>query len=97
MSFKSIYVNTYTVMMVNLETQMIVFKHESPHLFETSIRCLMLKSDDLIMFSHNGIFILNIGMKQKTIEVGTLSYRLHSVHSCNDLHLEPTNHLKFQH
>lgn len=53
-SYKSIHVNTYNILLISLETKMIVYRHESEHMFEASITSILLESHDFIMFSQNG-------------------------------------------
>jgi len=48
-------------MLISLDTKMIVFRHESQHLWEAKVKSILLRSEDLIIFSHEGIRILNLG------------------------------------
>lgn len=97
--FKSMHINTYNVMLLNLATKMIIFRHESQHLWEASVRSVLLKSEDLIILSHEGIRILNLGLRPKKVvkSQNNTEYMLHPLNSCSDLRLESTNHLKFTH
>ena len=45
-SYKSIHINTYTVLMVNLETNQIEYRFESYHLWENNIQSIMLRNHD---------------------------------------------------
>jgi uncharacterized protein YueI len=45
-SYKSIHINTYTVLMVNLETRKIEYRLESYHLWENNIQSIMLRNHD---------------------------------------------------
>jgi len=44
MCFKSIHINTYNVILVDLKTKMIIYRHESEHLWEASIRSFLLET-----------------------------------------------------
>ena len=50
-SYKSIHINTYNVLIVNLETKLIEYRYECYHLWEANIRSIMLESNDCIIFS----------------------------------------------
>jgi hypothetical protein len=50
-SYKSIHINTYNVLIVNLESKLIEYRYESYHLWEANIRSIMLDNHDCIIFS----------------------------------------------
>jgi len=59
--YKSIYINSYNILLVNLQTNMIVFRHEHYHLWEASISSILLDSGDLVICSKDGKYVLSIG------------------------------------
>ena len=99
--FKSIFINTYNIMVVSLKTKQILIKHEHSHLYECSIGALLLKlQNDLILFSKDGMIVLNLGTSQSANKRAIkdsqdVDYYLHTLSSCKDLRLEESNHLKF--
>jgi hypothetical protein len=83
--------------MVNLDTKMIEYRHESYHLWEANIRSILLQNLDCIIFSQDGMFIVNLGTKSKRIiqDKAGITWMLHPLLSCTDLLLEDSNHLLF--
>lgn len=83
--------------MINLQTKNIVFRHESYHLWEASIKSILLKNGDFIIFSKDGKKILNLGNGEAKVVQDTdgIEFMLHPLKSCNELKLEETNFLKF--
>jgi len=68
-------------MVVSLKTKMIIYKHEHSHLFECSIRALLLKSNDIVLLSKEGMMVLNLGSEDRRAitdskEVGYMLYSL---------------------
>ena len=96
-SYKSVHINTYNILMVNLDTKMIEYRHESYHLWEANIRSILLQNLDCIIFSQDGMFIVNLGTKSKRIiqDKAGVTWMLHPLLSCTDLLLEDSNHLLF--
>lgn len=87
-------------MVVSLRTKQITIKHEHSHLYECSIGALLLQQqNDLILFSKDGMIVLNLGMmgetKRAIKDSQDVDYYLHTLSSCKDLRLEESNHLKF--
>jgi len=85
-------------MMIDLKTNLIAFVHESTHLWESKVRSCLLKFDDLLILSNNGLRMINLGnQKQKIVKkADKTEYMLHSISSCNDLRLENSNHIKLR-
>jgi len=54
LSYKSIYINTYNVLVVDLETKLIQFRHEKYHLWEAKIAGVLLKNYEYVMISQDG-------------------------------------------
>ena len=42
--YKSIYINTYNILLINLQTKMIVYHYESKHMWEVEIRSILLEN-----------------------------------------------------
>lgn len=94
---KSIFINTYNVYVIDLATKRVVYRHESYHLWEASIRGLLLKNYDFIILSKDGQKVMSLGYRNKRDlrdDSGT-TWQLHSLDSCRDLLLEPSNNLLF--
>jgi len=94
---KSIFINTYNVYVIDLATKRVVYRHESYHLWEASIRGLLLKNYDFIILSKDGQKVMSLGYQNKRVlrdNQGT-TWQLHSLDSCRDLLLEPSNNLLF--
>lgn len=51
MCYKSIYINTYNILLISLDTKMVLFRYETQHLWEASINSILLDNQDLIIFS----------------------------------------------
>jgi len=98
-SYKSIHINTYTVLMVNLETRKIEYRLESYHLWENNIQSIMLRNHDQVIFTQEGMSLVSHGVKPKKVVVDDkgIEWMLRSLLSCSDLKLEMSNHLLFQH
>ena len=94
-TYKSIYINTFNVIVLNLETELILFRHESYHLWEASIGCIMLSNQNLIINCKEGLKIMALGDVHKAIFISPngIDNMLHSLESCNDLKLEKSNHI----
>ena len=45
-SYKSIHINTYTILMINLETRKIEYRYEHYHLWENNIQSIILRNHD---------------------------------------------------
>lgn len=65
--FKTIYLNTFTVLIVNLETKMVLYKYDHPHLWEFKMDSTMLKFNDLLILSYRGTQIMNLGAQESKI------------------------------
>lgn len=92
---KTAYLNTYNVHIIDLESHLIKYKYEINHLWEARIQAILLKSEDLMTFSHEGIKILNTGQHpRKVIQAGQMDIMQHPFNSCRDLKLENSNLIK---
>ena len=104
-SYKSIYVNTYTVIAINVngETEdshstssRIVFLHESLHIWESQVKGYLLTSHDFIILTQDGIKALSLARtsSKKTIEdCHNNEVVLHSLQECMYLKIAESNHL----
>lgn len=97
MSFKSIYINTYNVIVICLSKKTVIFRYEVYHLWEASIRGILLKNYDFVIISKDGTDVMSLGYQDKRLIHGTygIDSMLHSLDSCTDLKLEESNHLMF--
>ena len=63
-SFKSIGINTFNVVVINLETKLIRYWHESYQLWESEVTGFCLKTNDFLILQKNGINVLVLGEKE---------------------------------
>lgn len=98
-SYKSIYINTFNVMVICLHQKSILYRFESYHLWEINIGGILLQNNDFIIFDKDGMSIMNLGTQDKKTIKGLRGYKsvLHSLNSCCDLKLEESNHIMFHH
>ena len=62
MGYKSIYINVYSVFVINIMTGYLAFRHESFCLWETKIASFLnLVNFDFISMQHQGLFVLALG------------------------------------
>lgn len=61
MSYKSIYINTYNVMVICLQSLQIIYRYETFHIWESTIRGIILKNYDYVMISKDGTFVMSLG------------------------------------
>tara|TARA_B110000285_G_scaffold219587_1_gene270323 strand:+ start:1165 stop:1665 length:501 start_codon:yes stop_codon:yes gene_type:complete len=89
-SYKSIYINTYSVFAINLDTESIIFRHESFCLWESKISSFLNSSTfDYISLQQQGISVLALSKTQsKIIRVDKYMHKLHSLQSCDYLKLD---------
>lgn len=95
--YKSIYINTYNILLINLQTKMIVYHYQSKHMWEVEIRSILLENQDLVIFSDSGKKVISLAqsIKKKVRNQEGRVTMLHSLNSCQDLKLEPSNYLLF--
>ena len=108
-SYKSIYVNTYTVIVIKVSSaeeekekdshcrsSRIVFLHESLHIWESQVKGYLLTSHDFIILTQDGIKALSLARSscKKTIkDCYQNEVVLHSLQECMYLKIAETNHL----
>ena len=63
-SFKSIGINTFNVIVINLDTKLIRYWHESYQLWESEVTGFCLKTNDFLILSKSGINVLVLGEKE---------------------------------
>lgn len=51
LSYKSIYINTYNVLVVSLKNKLIQFRYEKYHLWEAKVSGVLLKNYEYVMIS----------------------------------------------
>lgn len=97
-SYKQIYVNLYTVFVIEIETGLIKFRHENYQLWESPcLGFLNNQTNDFIVLNKDGTSFLPLGLREKKSINNTdgIKRMVHSLDSCNYLKIEPNNHLKF--
>ena len=62
-SFKMIGINTYNVFVIDLNTELFKYWHESYQLWESNVKGFLLKSKEFMILSKDGIQILMLGNK----------------------------------
>jgi len=61
-SYKTMYINTFNCMVIDLTDKLIIFRHESFQLWESQVRgFLTSKSHDFVILSREGICIIGLG------------------------------------
>ena len=99
-SFKSIYINIYTIIVMDLETQQIKYNHENFCLWETRIfSFLNTESHDYITMSKNGLAVSMLSETERTrtmFDNHSRRHLLYSLTSLDYLKLEPSNCIKFR-
>ena len=98
-SYKSIYVNTYTINVINLNNGLLMFKMETFCLWETGIMSFLNDSThDYITLTDTGMKITGLRWDLNTKSVRDNENRklkLHSLSSCKYLMLDESNHILF--
>ena len=90
LSFKSIYINTYNVLIIDLDTKQVDIRHESYHLWESSISGVLLANNEYAIISKEGLRVMQLRSKDARIikdEKGH-DWKLYPLESCTDLNLE---------
>lgn len=102
-SYKTIYINTFTVVTKDLSDDSdnigVLSKHESFQLWESNISGMLLTdSKDFLSFSKAGINILALGQvpKRKLVDNEGQSKVIHSLDSLSFLKVDKTNYMNFK-
>jgi hypothetical protein len=98
LSYKSIYINAYNVLVIDLKTRLIQYRYEKYHLWEAKIAGVLLKNYEYVIISQDGRQVMSLGFTDKRAvkDQEGREWMIHSLDSCNDLILEETNHLFFK-
>lgn len=98
-SFKTIYINTYSVIVIDILNEDVVFRHDSFNLWETKIMSFLNDATlDYVSLSERGMGVLGLSTQFLTKRVKDNSNDMHQVHSlasCDYLKLNPRNHILF--
>lgn len=101
-SFKTIYINTYNVVCMDVsglsEEFNLIFRHESFQLWESEITgFLTSRNNDFVTINRDGINILALGsVEKRAVKDGEGQDRMiHSLESMNYLKVDPSNYLLF--
>jgi hypothetical protein len=83
LSFKSIYINTYEVLVLKFDGS-IVFRHESFHLWEQWIKGIFISSHQFLSISQAGIYAQSLARKKSIVSYkdpanNKIERRLHSL------------------
>jgi hypothetical protein len=99
-SYKSIYINLYSLFILDIKTGFVTYKHDSFCLWENKIMSFFnTNSEDYISLCAEGMFTMTLGQKkQSKLITDTTTQdlnRCHALNSCNYLRLEKNNHILF--
>ena len=98
-SYKTMYINTYTINVVDLSDKLVIFRHESFQLWESQIKgFLSSATHDFVTLSKDGICIVGLGTEdaRQFKDQEQKDVMLHSLESTNYLKVEPNNHILIQ-
>lgn len=98
-SYKTMYINTFNCMVVDLSDKLIIFRHESFQLWESKVKgFLTTAASDFVILSKDGICIIGLGNDdcRKYKDQDQKDVMLHSLESTNYLKVEPNNHILIQ-
>ena len=101
LSYKSIYINTYDIVVIKIHDGSIVFRHESFHLWEQFIKGIFISSHQYLTISKAGVVAMSLARKRKVISFrdpnnNKITRRLHSLQECEYLKISPSNHITFR-
>jgi len=97
-SYKSIHVNSYSVLVVSIPTGRVKFKHDNYQLWESPCHGFLNSySNDFIIMNKSGTSFIPLGTKEKrAINNPDGTQRMvHSLRSCDYLKVEPSNLINF--
>lgn len=66
-SYKCIGINTFNVFVIDIDTKLIKYWHESYQLWESPIKGFLLNTNDFLILSKAGINLLALGEKPSRI------------------------------
>lgn len=95
-SYKTMYINSFNCMVVDLTDKLIIFRHESFQLWESQVRgFLTTATNDFVVLSKDGLSIIGLGSEdaRKFKDQDQKDVMLHSLESTNYLKVEPNNHI----
>lgn len=97
MSFKSIGINTYNVVVIDIKTKQFKYWHEGYQLWESPVKGFLLQTNDFLILSKDGINLLALGWQQKKVVKDQEGFdrMIHPLSACNALRIEETNHIYF--
>ena len=98
-SYKSIYVNTYTINVINLNNGLLLFKYDTFCLWEIGIMSFLNDStNDYITLTNSGMKITGLSsdfLSKVVHDDHNRKLKLHSLASCKYLMLDKSNHILF--
>lgn len=97
-SYKSMYVNLYTVFVIEIDTGHIKFKHENSQLWESPVKgFLNSNTHDFIILNKEGTSFIPLGNveKKSILNPDGVKRMVHSLGSCDYLKIGDSNHVKF--
>jgi len=96
-SFKSIGINTFNVLVISLESRLIRYWHESFQLWESKVKGFLMSTNEFMILSKDGINLISLNKQRNRIVKDSEGFErsLHSLGSCDYMKLEPTNHVLF--
>ena len=101
-SFKTIYINTYNIVCMDITTdeeQLMIFRHESFQLWESECTGFLLnKNKDFVTLGKAGMEVLSLGSKDKRtiVDKDGVDRMIRSLEAYNFLKVDKNNYLLFE-
>lgn len=94
-SYKTIHLNQYVILVVEMQHCLIKFMFEMYQLWESPVKGFMNKSNDFIILNKTGLSFVILGTQMKKIisNPDGCNRMVHSLESCSYLKIEDTNHI----
>lgn len=100
MSFKTIYENTYTIMVIDRDSCKVLYRHINYQLWESPVSGFLCTfNNDFVILNKDGMSFAKLGskeLKKKLHRSEGIKKIIHSVGSANYLKIEETNTISFQ-
>lgn len=92
-SYKSIYINIYSIVVLSTKTGIVMYKHESFNLWENKVMSFFNEqTQHLISLNNNGMHLMSMQKNVKSVNLVDSAGEnqvAHTLGSCNYLKLDP--------
>ena len=97
-SYKTIYINLFSAIVLDMKTGMIKFRYESYQLWESPVTGFLNSQNDFVVLNREGLSFLPLGNQENRAFCNSdgVNRMVHSLQSCNYLKIEDSNHLLFE-